>query len=80
MTPVDTAEERKTSCPQGGRIAVLETSLHEKMNVLMGDTKEIKECLFGNGKPGLRLTVDRLDQWRELHSEIGNGRKIVPVA
>lgn len=32
--------------------------------------KEIKECLLGNGKPGLVLRTDRLEQKDQLRSKM----------
>ena len=63
----ETAEQRKANCPQDARISVLENSLVAKIDAIQSDTAVIKACLFGNGKPGLRLEVDRQEQWRLGH-------------
>ena len=28
----------------------------------------IEKCLYGNGKPGIRIEMDRVNQWKEGHT------------
>lgn len=41
-----------------------------KINNIESTCKEIKECLMGNGKPGLVLRTDRLEQKDQVRAKM----------
>lgn len=41
-----------------------------KINNIEQTCKEIKECLLGNGKPGLVVRTDRLEQKDQIRSKM----------
>ena len=41
-----------------------------KINNIESTCKEIKECLLGNGKPGLVVRTDRLEQKDQVRSKM----------
>lgn len=80
MTPDDpvtcNADRRKSCTEHGERIATLEANTA----TIMSGVDEIKECLLGNGKNGLKTQVDRLMQWRvRVESWKSNRFKILLV-
>jgi hypothetical protein len=53
--------------------------LGERLDNLAEDVKDIKHTVCGNGKPGLKMEVDRLNQRQKIRDWI-LGTVLVPLA
>lgn len=51
------------------KVAEDQAAQHEVMKVIAEDCAEIKQCLKGNGQPGLVVRTDRLEQKEKTRSK-----------